>query len=242
MNEPMVRLRAAVLEQLRVLAVAGISVGVVVVGVGSRLAMLALRLTSPDSVIGVQSDDDFTIGEFTLGGTYNLLMIGSLVGIIGVAAYQLVVRKLVGPSWFQRVTLAAGSGAVVGSMLVHADGIDFRVLKPMWFAVGLFVALPALFAVAIGPVVDRVGDPLSWTTKGRARWLLPVVLVVLFPLTVFLLVFAAAVFTVWAIVRERTSLPRLTHSRGGVIVAQVGWFAIASVGLLSLIGDILDLS
>lgn len=43
-----VSVAAEVGERLRVLVVAGILVGVVVVGVGSRLAMLLLRLTSPE--------------------------------------------------------------------------------------------------------------------------------------------------------------------------------------------------
>ncbi len=94
-------LQHLVLEQIRVLVVAGIGTGAIVVGVGSRLAMLALRLTSPDSVIGRQSDDDFTIGEFTLGGSYNLLLLGAAVGIIGVAAYQCVAPRLIGPLWFR---------------------------------------------------------------------------------------------------------------------------------------------
>ena len=56
-------------EQLRVLIVGGIPYGVLVAGVGSRLAMLLLRLTSPDAVSGVtsgiESDDGFTIGQMT---------------------------------------------------------------------------------------------------------------------------------------------------------------------------------
>ncbi len=41
--------RSEVFERFRVLVVAGVTVGVLVVGVGSRLAMLLLRLTSPES-------------------------------------------------------------------------------------------------------------------------------------------------------------------------------------------------
>src|SRR5262245_46818474 len=64
---------------------AGVIVGLVVGGVGGRLAMLLLRLTSPDSVIGVESDDGFEIGVFSdqtmfllqataaLGGTFGAL-------------------------------------------------------------------------------------------------------------------------------------------------------------------------
>jgi hypothetical protein len=35
------------LEVLRILVVAGVSVGILVIGLGSRLAMLVLRLTAP---------------------------------------------------------------------------------------------------------------------------------------------------------------------------------------------------
>ena len=153
-------------EGVRVLVVAGITVGVVVAGIGSRLAMLLLRLTSSDAVRGIQSDDDFTIGRFTLAGTYNLLVLGAAVGIIGAAAYQWVRPWLLGPWWFRRLTIALGSAAVVGSLLVHADGIDFRVLKPTWLAIGLFIALPGLFGLTIGPAVDRVERPGSWTARG----------------------------------------------------------------------------
>src|SRR6476646_5216117 len=78
------------LELLRILVVTGVSVGIVVIGLGSRLAMLLLRLTSPDSVIGVTSDDGFEIGRVTLAGTYNLLLIGATVGFIGAVAYVAV--------------------------------------------------------------------------------------------------------------------------------------------------------
>ena len=66
-------------------------------------------------------------------------------------------------------TAFIAAGAVVGSMLVHSDGVDFRLLKPLWLAIGLFVALPALFAVAIGVGVDRVASDDSWTKVGRRR-------------------------------------------------------------------------
>ncbi len=109
-------------------------------------------------VVGLRSDDDFEIGRFTVSGTYNLLALGAAVGFVGAGAYRLVGPRLIGPMWFRRVTTGLAAGAVVGSLLVHADGIDFRLLKPTWFAITLFVALPALFATFIGPVVDRAAD------------------------------------------------------------------------------------
>ena len=53
----------SVLDEARLLAVAGITTGTVDAGFGSRLSVYVLRLTSPESVRGVTSDDGFTIGR-----------------------------------------------------------------------------------------------------------------------------------------------------------------------------------
>ena len=226
-----------VAERLRILVVAGVAVGVLVAGVGSRLAMLLLRLTSADSVRGLVSDDGFTIGQVTLGGTYNLLMLGAVVGIIGAAAYRAVAPWLLGPQWFRRVTTATGSGVVVGSMLVHADGIDFRVLKPTWLATGLFVALPALFGAVIGPAVDGVSAIGSWTARGATRWLLPVVLIVLFPMAVPVVVVAALVLMVWVPARRLIGSQAERVAVG--VIARGLWLTIAAVGAVALVADVM---
>jgi hypothetical protein len=164
-REPAPSLGRALWRWLRVVVLAGVPTGLVIGGAGSRLAMLALRATSSPSVIGVTSDDGFSIGRFTLSGTYNLLQLGAFVGLVGATAYLLVRPWLLGPAWFGDLTVGLGSGAVVGSMLLHADGVDFRLLTPRWFAMGLFVALPAAFGVAIGPAVRTVEGwdrPTGW--------------------------------------------------------------------------------
>lgn len=230
-----VSIRGEVVDRLWVLIVAGIPTGALVAGVGSRLAMLVLRLTSPDSVDGLTSDDGFEIGRFTLFGTYNLLLLGAAVGVIGAAAYRCVQPWLLGPRWLRRLTVAAASGAVVGSMLVHADGIDFRLLKPMWLAVGLFVALPAVFGVAIGAAVDRMS--IDVPQHGWRRWALPIVLVVAFPPVTVMVAIAAVMLTAWVPVRrglESTGgLPKLA----GLGVRAV-WLLIALAGLAALVGDV----
>jgi hypothetical protein len=225
------------LERLRVIVVAGISTGAVVAGLGGRLAMLLLRLTSDDRVDGVKSDDGFTIGEVTLAGTYNLLMLGAAIGLIGAVAYLAVAPWLIGPGWFRRATVAAGSGAVVGSMLVHADGVDFTLLEPTWFAIGLFVALPALFGLAIGVAVDRVAAPGSWTVRGRRRWILPVVAVGCFPLTALVGLFVVPIGMV--VVAASVALHGASASQAAVrTLVRGAWLAIAVAGLAALLGDI----
>ncbi len=234
-------LLASIAEEMRVLIVAGIAYGVVVAGVGSRVAMFALRATSSDAVIGIQSDDDFTIGRFTIGGTYNLLVIGAMVGMVGAGAYRLVRPWLIGPMWFRRLTTGLAAGAVAGSMLVHADGIDFRLLKPTWFAIGLFVALPGLFGAFIGPVVDRVGREDSWTRRGRRRWVLPTILALAFPPTLVLVPVAATVVTTLLVVRSVEGVQRVRASLPYGLTVRALWLGIAVLGLVALIGDIADI-
>ena len=227
-----------VIETMRVLIVAGIPTGAVVVGIGSRVAMFILRITSPDAVRGVQSDDDFTIGKFTLGGTYNLLMLGAAVGIIGAGAYMLVAPWLIGPMWFRRLTTGLAAAVVAGSMLVHADGIDFTVLKPTWLAIGLFVALPGIFGTAIGVSVDAVRRSDSWTAHGRRRWVLALICVACFPTTLFPLTIALIVVLFWTMMTASGLVGLVRRIPGYGVLIRSLWLLVAVAGLVALINDI----
>ena len=55
----------------------GLGLGVVIGGIGGRLAMYLLARLNPEAT-GVISDDGFVIGQFTLAGTLNLLVVGRL--------------------------------------------------------------------------------------------------------------------------------------------------------------------
>ncbi len=229
-------------EQLRILIVGGLPYGVLVAGVGGRLAMLLLRLTSPDAVSGVtsgiESDDGFTIGRMTLGGTYNLLLLGATVGIIGAAAYRMVAPRLIGPRSFRFLTTGLASAAVVGAMLIHGDGIDFRALKPTWLAIGLFVLLPAVFGTFIGPFVDHVADEDSWTAKGRTRWLLPLILVGCFPTSLVIVTVSTIVVTLWLLLRSLRPVEVVRRSTLFGLMIRAAWLVVAALGLAALIDDI----
>ena len=224
-------------EGMRVLIVGGIPAGVILVGFGSRVAMFILRLTSPDHVRGVTSDDGFVIGQVTLAGTYSLLALGAVVGVIGAAAYQLVAPWLIGPTWFRRLTTGLASAAVGGSMLIHADGVDFTLLQPTWLAIGLFIALPGLFGTLIGPVVDAVSRPGSWTNRGRRRWFLPIVCVGCVPSAIPVVLFAAVVLGVWVVVSEAEPVQRMRRAPLYALAIRSAWLLIAVLGLVALLND-----
>lgn len=184
------------IELLRIAVVAGVSVGILVIGLGSRLAMLALRTTSPRQVVGMESDDGFEIGQVTLSGTYQLLALGAVVGVVGALAYVAVAPWLVGPGWFRRLTVGLTAGALVGSLVIVPEGVDFTVLEPTWLAVAFFVGLPVVSGILLAWAVDLVARPELWTGRGRTAWMLPVVLLALVPPAVVALAPVVAVVAV----------------------------------------------
>jgi hypothetical protein len=144
---------------------AGAIVGVLVGGVGGRLAMLLLRLTSTDYVIGVVSDDGFEIGQVTTK-TFQLLLataaFGGVFGVLYAVARVALPPRLRIPLWTLTVT------ALVGAAIVHEDGVDFRLIQPAGLAVALFVALPAAAAAGLALLVERWMRTEPWTGR-RAR-------------------------------------------------------------------------
>jgi hypothetical protein len=156
-------------RRLAAITVAGAALGVVVGGVGGRLAMRLLAGVNP-SATGLRSDDGFTIGQFTLSGTAGLLFVGWFLGMIGAACYALLRGLLIGPSWFRVLSISAGPGVVMASQLVHATGVDFILLDPLWLTVGLFVAIPTLFAALLSVLAEQWIRDAGWFAQARLRW------------------------------------------------------------------------
>lgn len=134
-------MRNVVRVTVTVLAV-GLVTGWVTVGVLGRLAMFAIARANP-AAAGLTSDDGFEIGTFTLDGSLNLLVVGgTFFGLLSAVFYLLLRPLMIGPAWFRPLSISVGAGTVVGSTLVHTEGVDFTALQPVWLTVGLFVLLP----------------------------------------------------------------------------------------------------
>jgi hypothetical protein len=229
---------AEMLEILRVIVVVGVPLGILVAGGGGRLAMLLLRLTSPEWVRGTLSDDGFVIGEVTLAGTYGLLVLGAVVGLIGAAAYIAVAPWLLGPQWARAATVGVTAGALVGSMVIHADGRDFTLLEPELLAVGLFIALPTLFGVLLVYAVDAAARPGHWTARGRRRRVLvPLVLLALVPQAIFVGLPVALVVALLLPLR-RAFLERIRGSATGTFIVRAGFLVIPALSFVALARDV----
>ncbi|MGH2607933.1 MAG: hypothetical protein ACRDHF_02485 [Tepidiformaceae bacterium] len=214
-------------------AAAGGLAGLTIGGVGGRLAMLVLRLTSPDAVTGVESDDGFEIGQFTLAGTFSLLIATMLFGNI-VGLFIVLARAFMPWQW---VIWAWGLvGAVVGgSLIVHDGGVDFELLEPAWLAVVLFVALPAVAVLAMAWLARWFE---TWWWERRRR--MAVLSLAAFPMVVFVpIVIAVAVAAAaWTWASRSPALRSLPSHNGVQILATCVFGAVIAVGGYALLLDI----
>ena len=141
---------------------AGALSGFVIGGVGGRLAMFLLRLTSSDSVRGLESDDGFTIGRFSAETIFLLVfttLLGLIVGIVCIALRSQL------PGLRGAVTLVLAGGTLGAAVIVEPDGVDFTRLGPLPLACALFTIIPlaatASTLVAHRPMATLVVDEAS---------------------------------------------------------------------------------
>lgn len=141
-------------QMLARVTLVGAATGVLVVGVLARLAMFLLRYLNQHAT-GVTSDDGFTIGQFTLSGSLQLAASGLQLGIIGAFFYLALRGLMVGPGWFRLLSISVGPAVVIGAIVVHTDGVDFRVLQPPWLAALLFVLVPGVYCAVLHVFAER---------------------------------------------------------------------------------------
>jgi hypothetical protein len=206
-------------------AIAGFLVG----GVGGRLAMLLLRLTSPDVVRGVISDDGFEIGVVsarTLQLFLAMTMLGAGAGITYAAVRGAIPRRLRVPAW----TLFTGVAG--GASIVHREGVDFTLLEPAVLAVALFVALPALGGLVAALLVERWArlDPAE-----HRHLLLGLVVAAL--AGTFALLVGVGVGAVALLLRRRHRLGRVVADAARVVVP-AGLTAVIGLAAVDLAGDV----
>lgn len=170
-------------------AAAGAVAGLVVGGIGGRLAMLLLRLTSPELVLGIESDDGFEIGVVTVDTVQLLLAMAVLGGINGVL--YAAVRGVL-PPWSRLPLWTAFAALAGGATVIHEDGIDFTLVEPVELSIALFVLLPALAAAVVVLLVERLSREPAWASRRLGGAVIAGAAVGTFALVVAALVAAAA--------------------------------------------------
>lgn len=229
---------AGAVRRLAAILLAGSICGVLIGGLGGRLAMLLLARLNPDAR-GVLSDDGFVMGRFGVVETLNLLVAALFLGVVGAVIYAVVRGLVIGPRWFQVASVGVGAGVVVAAAIVHRDGVDFVLLQPAWLAIALFVAIPAAYAVGLTLLAERWLAAGSWFERLPGPVRVVPLLFLLFVLPALpLLVFCWLV--VW-LIRLSPVGASVLDGPGPRWVGRCGLAGVFALGLQDLVADALVL-
>jgi hypothetical protein len=221
-------------------ALGGVLCGLLIGGVGGRLAMFLLRLTSGPGVVGLESDDGFTIGVFTSSTGFLLVATSAMGAFVGML-YALVRGWL--PERIRPAATALLLGLVGGATIIHPGGVDFTVLSPRWLAVALFILLPGVFGFALSRTVDRLlrrpaGRVLPWLALASSLFLLVVLGFdgVAVPLIVAGL--AVVCLLAWVVRRRRPDAPPLASRPPVVWAARIVLAAVGVAAAVTLVRSV----
>ena len=160
--------RSALLRELGIAAVAGSIAGILVGGIGGRVAMRISGAMSDQALVGIaRTDNGNVLGEITFGGTLALLIfVGFFAGVLGGIFYT------AGRPWLRPLGRWAGLAfglallAAAGSLVLDPFNIDFRKFGVPVVNVALFAALFPLFGIAhmlLAETVERrMPRTLAW--------------------------------------------------------------------------------
>jgi hypothetical protein len=219
----------AVVRPVAAACLAGAVVGILVGGIGGRLAMALLAALNREDH-GLLTDDGFTVGQFTVEGTITLLGAAAQFGLVGGLGYLVLRRLALGPPWLRIGSLCVGVAVVFEALLLEPDGIDFTALDPSWLPVVLFLALPVVFVLLLALLCERWLAPDSWYVTGPRRGVAATLLVCVVggPALVALVAVAVGIGVAW-----RKASAVVPHWSGAVM-AWVGRALCALLGIWAL--------
>jgi hypothetical protein len=150
--------------------VAGGAAGVLVGGIGSRIAMRIAALTAPDAAQGLTTEAGATIGRITFEGTAFLVVaVGIGSALVGTAFYLATLPWL--PRRRTPRALAFGflELVVFGTVLLDPGNPDFTILGRPLLDVLVLASLFVLHGVALVMLVEPSGRLVSAVARG-GRW------------------------------------------------------------------------
>lgn len=155
---------------LRAGIVAGPICGAVIGGVGGRFVMRIVYLIDK-STDGAKTDFA-TVGEITVGGTFTLMILATLAGVIGGVLYVAVRRWL---PWS-----GVARGAFFGLLMMFGPGViavsevDLQIFEPALPIFAMFVVLVVLYGVGVALLTDQIHAPPAVRTSRRMEVATPV--------------------------------------------------------------------
>ncbi|HUF53837.1 MAG TPA: hypothetical protein VMR52_08705 [Dehalococcoidia bacterium] len=142
--------QAQLIRHLGIIGIAGVSLGLIVGGVGGRIVMRIAAIAAPDRVEGSLTENGNAIGAVTVGGTIELLIfVGILLGAVGAVIYAASERWLRWAGSFSPIAFALLILMVGSPEALDHDNRDFLLVGNYELMVGLFVGLFLLYSVPL---------------------------------------------------------------------------------------------
>lgn len=149
---------------------AGVITGVLVAGIGGRLAMRLSGLIDPSSR-GDMTDAGAIVGEFTLEGTLGLVLFAGVGAGLLLAVLWVVIRPWMPTSgWYRYGATALVTVAMGARFAIEGRNIDFLILDPKPAQVAIFIGLALIAGVAL-VAIDRWLERRLPSGRGRIEWI-----------------------------------------------------------------------
>jgi hypothetical protein len=123
-------------------------------------------------------------------------------------------------------------------LVIRPDGIDFTLLEPLALAIAMFIALPAIYGVAVSRLIERwlLRDSGAGSSRAWIVGLLPLLLLVLTgPVGIVL---SVVMLVLWMVHRTDQRIASLWRSPVVVWIGRATLIAVTAVSLVSLFRDI----
>lgn len=160
------------LRPVALLGLASLISGVVVGGVGGRLVMSVSARAAGAEMAGRVTENGNVVGEFTVGGTFALIVFVGLLG--GMLASVGVVASDPWLQWLGRFR-GVGFGLVILTVYGYDTfaSIDFLILEPVMLNVAMFLGLIVGFGLGVVAFEMLLDRRLPEATEGeQVGWLI----------------------------------------------------------------------
>ena len=188
----------AVIRSIGIGALAGLAAGLIVGGLGGRIAMrISGAMSDPDFVGSARTANGNIVGDVTLGGSIAMFMFGAFVPSMAAGLWYGVMRPWLLPLGVWRGPLFGFALlALAGSLILEPTNFDFRRFGSPQVNVLTFATLIVLLGLAIAWSAEALGQLTRRKPFGVLAWI--GVLLVLALIAGFVVVVIAAALEIAA--------------------------------------------
>ena len=222
---------------------AGLASGVLVAGLGGRLAMRVIAATSGSGAQGRLTEAEEVVGSITVGGTIGFLVFVGLGGGIFAALLYLALRTVLPHGRVGGVLFGVFLLVVAASRLdpLRADNPDFDIVGPDVLSIAIFGALPVLLGMTVAALTARLSTAVPLLSESPKTWIAHLALVpALLVAPVAALIVLAGAITI-AARRLGASRPLVSPERA-LVASRVAVAAIALVALPGFVVAVADIA